>query len=233
VQGQYVYQIQPETPSIPIQDEPPADSLALFIEDVPIFKIWYAAPVEVSIACWTALVRISAWCRLTLFRVACRCFYFRMTSGGSSLCAPLIATQEQAERWANADSNGFMFLLIERDPKMIRQIRTPDITEDFGEELANASLSAQYPVDMQKVQRIIAGMDDQAVVNAARCGPITQRPISTNGQITFSSHVNGAIPLKGNVSALTTVDWRLTKPQAREERFECRLLSGAGAFSLT
>ncbi len=29
------------------EDEPSADSLALFIEGIPIFKMWYVAPVEV------------------------------------------------------------------------------------------------------------------------------------------------------------------------------------------
>lgn len=81
--------------------------------------------------------------------------------------APLVATQEDVERWADADSNGFMFLLIERGPKIIRQIRMLGVAEDFREELANAWLSVKHPVDMQKAQRIIAGMDDQTVVNAA------------------------------------------------------------------
>ncbi len=92
-------------------------------------------------------------------------------SGREAQAAPCTraasATQEQVERWANADSNGFMFLLIERGPKIIRQIRTLGVTEDFREELADAWLSVQHPVDMQKAQTIIAGMNDQAVINAA------------------------------------------------------------------
>ena len=81
--------------------------------------------------------------------------------------APLVASQEQVERWANADSNGFMFLLIERGPKIIRQIRTLGVTEGFREELADAWLSVQHPIDMQEAQKILAGMDDQSVVKAA------------------------------------------------------------------
>jgi len=81
--------------------------------------------------------------------------------------APLVATKEQVERWANGDSNGFMFVLIERGPKIIRQIRTLGVAEDFRQELADAWLSMRHPVDMQNAQRIIGGMDEQAVVNAA------------------------------------------------------------------
>ena len=81
--------------------------------------------------------------------------------------APLIANQEQVEKWADGDSNAFMFLLIERGPKIIRQIRTLGVTEDFREELANAWLSVQHPVDMRKVQEVLSSMDDQAVVSSA------------------------------------------------------------------
>jgi hypothetical protein len=34
-----------------LEDEPPADSLALFIEGIPVFKIWHAAPVKVEGSC--------------------------------------------------------------------------------------------------------------------------------------------------------------------------------------
>ncbi len=150
------------------EDEPPADSLALFIEGIPVFKIWYAAPVEVERSCLDGTCTHIGLVPPSIVPGGMPMFLFQDEKRRQLLVrAPLVATQEQVERWANGDSNGFMFVLIERGPQIIRQIRTLGVTEDFRDELSTTWLSVQHPVDMQKAQQILAGMDDQAVVNSA------------------------------------------------------------------
>ena len=150
------------------EDEPAGDSLALFIETTPIFKLWYSAPVEMERSLLDSTCTHISLVPPSVVLGGMPMFLFQDVKGRQLLVrAPLIATQEQVERWANADSNVFMFLLIERGPKIIRQMRALGVTEDFREKLADAWQSVQHPVDMQKAQAIIADMNDHAVINAS------------------------------------------------------------------
>ena len=150
------------------EEEPPGDSLALFIEGIPIFKIWYAEPVQLERALLDSTCTHLGLVPPSFIPGGMPMFLFQDERQRQLLVrAPLIATQEQVEKWADGDSNAFMFLFIERGPKIIRQIRTLGVTEDFRDELANAWLSVQHPVDMRKVQGVLRSMDDQSVVSSA------------------------------------------------------------------
>ena len=149
-------------------EEPPVDSVGLFIEGIPIYKIWYAAPVDVECSCLEGTCTHIGLVPPSEFPGGMPAFLFRDTSGHSLLVrAPLTATQEQVQHWASADSNGFMFLLIERGSQIVRQIRIVGVAEDFRRELKNAWLSVQHPMDLEKVHGIMAGMNDQIVMSTA------------------------------------------------------------------
>ncbi len=168
VKGRYVYRIQPGLPVSLSRRRTLADSLALLIEGIPIFKMWYAAPVEVERSLPDSTCTHIGLVPPSVVPGGMPMFLFQDEKRRQLLVrAPLVASQEQVERWAHADSNGFMFLLIERGPKIIRQIRTLGVTEDLREELKDAWLSVQHPIDMQKAQKILAGIDEQSVVKAA------------------------------------------------------------------
>lgn len=149
-------------------EEPPVDSVGLFLEGIPIYKIWYAPPLDVELACLEGTCTHIGLLPPTHFPGGMPLFLFRSAAGQSFLVrAPLGAIQEQVEHWATADSNEVMFTLIERGSQIIRQNRIIGITGDFRQRLAKAWLSVKHPVDMRQCQSLLAGMTDQALVNAA------------------------------------------------------------------
>ena len=94
-------------------------------------------------------------------------FLFRNNAGPQMLVrAPLIATDEQVQKWRVSDTNGFMFLLIERTTRIVRQIRMLGVTPDYRLSLAEAWSSVKQPIDAAIIQQV-SSMADQVVVDAA------------------------------------------------------------------
>ncbi len=146
---------------------PPVDSVALFIEAIPVFKIWYAPPLDFEHDALAGTCTHIGLVPHKRFPGGIPLFLFRHNAGGQMLVrAPLIATDEQVQRWCKDDSNGFMFLLIEHPTRIIRQIRTLGVTPDFRHALADAWSSVKHPTDTAIVQKV-SSMADQAVVDAA------------------------------------------------------------------
>jgi hypothetical protein len=149
-------------------EEPPGDGGLLFIEGIPIYKIWYAPPLEVERVALAGTCTHIGLLSPAEFPGGLPFFLFRATTGEQLLCrAPLLATQEQVERWASADSNGFLFVLIERGNQIIRQNTILGIPPDFRTTLAGAWLSVQHPIDMHSAGPLLGKMTDQGIINAA------------------------------------------------------------------
>jgi hypothetical protein len=150
-------------------DAPPGDAVGLFLEDVPIFKIWFGAPLGVKLACLKGVCTHIGLVPPTVFHGGLPVFRFESASGKTLfLRAPLLATQEQVKAWASADSNMFTFLLIERVPAIIRHIRMIGVPQDFRDRLADAWLWVNHPVDMQKCHQSLAEMSDQTLLANAQ-----------------------------------------------------------------
>lgn len=150
------------------EEQPPADVAGLFLESIPVFKLWYEAPVDVEYACLKGVCTHIGLIPPLRFPGSLPIFLFRDTVGQSLLLrAPLAAAQEQVRTWASGDSNAFTFVLIERGPAIIRQIRTIGIPEDFRRYLATAWMSIAHPVDMLRCNALLSDMNDQDIIEAA------------------------------------------------------------------
>ncbi len=150
-------------------EQPPGDVVGLFLEAIPIFKLWFAAPIDVERACLKGICTHIGLVPPSIFHGGLPVFHFKAKSGKTLfLRAPLGATQEQVKAWATADSNGFTFLLIERGPAIIRHIRTIGVPQDFRDRLAEAWLSVNHPVDMETCHQLLAKMNDQTLLNNAQ-----------------------------------------------------------------
>jgi|GEM_PF-5440780 len=157
-----------DTPYPRPADQPPDDVVGLFLEGVPIFKLWCAAPVRVERASLKGTCTHIGLVPPPTFPGGLPLFKFRGAAGQSLLVrAPLGATQQEVEEWASADSDAFIFLLIERGPAIVRQIRTLGVPPDFRARLAEAWLSVKHPVNMQSCQSLLAALSDEEVMSAA------------------------------------------------------------------
>lgn len=154
----------------PHPDEaPPGDVVGLFLEGVPIFKLWFAAPLDVELVCLRGICTHIGLVPPSIIPGGLPVFHFKSSSGKALfLHAPLGATQEQVRAWASADSNTFAFLLIERGPAIMRHIRTIGVPQDFRDRVAQAWLSVNHPVDMQKCCQMLTTMNDQTIWNNAQ-----------------------------------------------------------------
>jgi hypothetical protein len=149
-------------------DQPSGDATGLCLEGVPIFKLWCAAPVRVERACLAGKCTHIGLVPPPTFPGGLPLFKFRGAAGQSLLVrAPLAATQAQVEEWASADSDAFIFLLIERGPAIVRQIRTIGVPPEFRARLVEAWLSVKHPVNMQSCQSLLAALSDEEVMSAA------------------------------------------------------------------
>jgi hypothetical protein len=149
-------------------EEPPMDAAALFMESIPIYKLWYAAPVDVERELLAGQCTHIGLLPPDRFPDGMPLFFFGGASSHSLLVrAPLIATQEQVEGWAVNDSNMFMFVLIERGTQVIQRLRMIGVAQTFRRALAKAWLSVKHPVDMQELQSILTSMNDQSIIEAA------------------------------------------------------------------
>jgi hypothetical protein len=150
-------------------EEPSGDVVGLFLEGVPIFKLWLAAPIKVELACLRGVCTHIGLVPPSIFQGGLPVFHFKSASGQTLfLRAPLGATQEQVKAWASADSNAFTFLLIERGPAVIRHIRTIGVPQDFRDRVAEAWLSVNHPLDVHKCHQLLARMNDQTLLNNAQ-----------------------------------------------------------------
>jgi hypothetical protein len=149
-------------------EEPPIDSIGLFIEAIPVFKIWYAPPVDFERDCLDSSCSHIGLLPPSLFPGGLPFFLFVNSERKTFMVrAPLAATQEQVNSWASADSNGFIFVLIERGTKIIRQIRTLGVPPNYRRALAKAWLSTTHPINMQKSQTLLANMTEPDIFKAA------------------------------------------------------------------
>jgi hypothetical protein len=150
------------------EDEPPGDSVGLFLEGIPTFKIWLAPPVDLERDLLDSTCTHIGLVPPIIIPGGMPVFLFEDKNHRQFIVrAHLTATQEQVESWVKTDSNGFIFVLIERGSRIIRQIRMLGVAQDFREELGKAWLSVSHPVDMRKAQAVLSSMDGQAVINAA------------------------------------------------------------------
>ena len=133
-----------------------------------ILWLCYSPPVDVEYACLEGICTHIGLVPSSKFPGGLPIFLFKDKGGQQLLLrAPLGAMQEQVQAWVAADSNTFMFILIERGSAIIRQIRTMDVPQDFRQYLAKAWMSIKHPVDMRRCNSILAGMTDQDAVNSA------------------------------------------------------------------
>jgi hypothetical protein len=161
------YEVNTRYPSP--DEQPPSDGVALVLEGIPFFKLWLAAPLDVELACLKGVCTHIGLVPPSIFHGGLPFFHFKSTSGKTLFVrAPLGATQEQVKAWASADANAFTFLLMEREPAMVRHIRTIGVPQDFRDRVAEAWLSINHPIDMQKCHQLLAKMNDQTLWNNAQ-----------------------------------------------------------------
>jgi len=149
-------------------EEPPIDAVGLFIEATPVFKIWFAPPLDFERECLAG--RCSAIGFLPPQHVPGGVPFARFehpARGSMFVRAPISVDQEVFEKWAASDTNGFMLVLIERGSQIVRQIRHIGIPDDYRRKLVKAWSDFTHPFDLDEAVNAMGKMSDQQIVDAS------------------------------------------------------------------
>jgi hypothetical protein len=157
-------------------DTPVADTGFMSIDGSPTFHMLFSAPLDHEARCLAGACTHIGIVPASEFPGGIPVFLFQSDRGeqvcvASPMDAPSPVVANWVNTWGGADSTlTVIFLLIERQTKIIREHRIVEVSHAFREAWVHAALKDRHPIDTRHWEALRAELGsgfDQAIVNAA------------------------------------------------------------------